>query len=206
MMQHRRISEQEVKLMRARLFFSRDLYLTAISWLILLCAFASPVFAQTSEYTMKAIYLERFSRFIDWPKVADIEDTSRPFILTVIGENPFGESLAAVFKDQKILKKQVIISYVDSVEHIDSCHMLFIASSEKNNIDHIIDRVKDLGVLTVGDTEGFAEKGVLINLYLAEGKVRFEVNEAAVKESEFNISYHLMRMAKIVNSKEEVKK
>lgn len=160
----------------------------------------NPASAQTSEYTMKAVYLERFSRFIDWPESAGIDDTSRPFIVTVIGENPFGESLEAVFENQKILKKRVVVTTVDSVEQVDSCHLLFVAASEEDAIEHIVEEIRGKGILTIGDTEGFAEKGILINLYLADGKVRFEINETAVKESDFTISYHLMRMAKIVHS------
>jgi hypothetical protein len=48
------------------------------------------LFAQTqkySEYEVKAAFLEKFTRFIEWPSEVHIEDVSRPFVIGVIGEN-----------------------------------------------------------------------------------------------------------------------
>ncbi len=156
--------------------------------------------AQTSEYTMKAVYLERFSRFIDWPEETAMDDTTKPFVIALIGDTPLYETLKSVFADQKILKKNVVIRFATDTSEIKTPHVLFISESEKNNVSDIVSTVNKKAVLTIGDTEGFAELGVLINLYLADGKVRFEINEESVKESPLSISYHLMRMAKIIKT------
>jgi len=60
--------------------------------------------------------------------------------------------------------------------------------------------VADKPILTVGDTTGFAEKGVLINLYQEERLMQFEVNLPAVKRSKLTFSSKLLRLARLVGS------
>ena len=59
-------------------------------FVILCVAFFLPVSAsvQQSEYMMKAVFLEHFTRFIEWPETCEVADPSYPFYVAVIGENP----------------------------------------------------------------------------------------------------------------------
>jgi len=53
--------------------------------------------------------------------------------------------------------------------------------------------------LTIGDTKGFAQQGVIINFYIKDEKVRFEINVDAAKRANLKISAKLLRLAKIVH-------
>jgi hypothetical protein len=53
--------------------------------------------------------------------------------------------------------------------------------------------------LTVGETEGFAVQGGIINLTVEEDKVHFEINPVAAERAGLKISSKLLSMAKIVN-------
>jgi hypothetical protein len=162
-------------------------------------------FGQESEYQIKAVFLEHFTRFIEWPESSGIADTSSPFIIAVIGENPFGSILEQTYTKQKIKNKKVKIPYLSTPDEITDCHILFISSSNKNILPEILSRTGDKPILTVGDTESFAEKKVLINFYLSENKIKFEINEKAVHESGLTFSYMLLNLAKIVNPVKEGK-
>jgi hypothetical protein len=162
----------------------------------------SGAFAQAdayTEYTMKAIFLERFTRFVEWPPRAEIDDTSKPFIIAVIGNNPFGPKLDNIYSTQKIRNKKVKIIYASNVDEIAGCHLLFISKSEEKRLDKIISLTRDKPILTVSAAKGFAEKGVLINFYILNGLIRFEINETAVRESGLSTSYLLLKTARIVN-------
>lgn len=159
-----------------------------------------PCFGQEQEYqTLKAVWLERFTRFIEWPDSSDVSDPSAPFIVAVIGENPFGPILGRAYAEQKIKNKKVEILYISTPDEIADCHLLFISSSGKNNLPEILSRTRNKPILTVGDTEGFAQKKVLINFYLSGKKVKFEINEKAVDESGLVMSYMLLGLARIVD-------
>jgi hypothetical protein len=155
--------------------------------------------AQESEYNVKAHILERFTRFIDWPEESAVNDISQPFILGIIGENPFGTILEQIYSQQKIKDKKVEIRYISDKNEIPGCNLLFISKSEKKALSKILSFTRKKPILTVGDTKNFAEQGVLINLYIAENHIRFEINELEARDSGLFISYRLKVKAKIVN-------
>lgn len=154
---------------------------------------------QADEYIMKAIALEQVSRFLEWPKNSIIDDDSLPFVIGVLGINPFGKLLEETYEKHKIKNKDVKIVYYDKIEELNQCHILFISNSKKSDIQKVIDHINEKPILTVGDTKGYAESGVLINFYLADNNIRFEINEKRMSDVGFSVSYMLLKVAKIIN-------
>ena len=54
------------------------------------------------------------------------------------------------------------------------------------------------GVLTIGEAEGFAAQGGIINFKMEEGRVRFEINVEAATRENLRISSKLLTLAEIV--------
>jgi len=155
--------------------------------------------AQTGEYTVKAAFLERITRFVEWPEETAIADTTKSFVLGIIGENPFGPVLGQLYDTQKIKNKVVEIRPVSKKSEIENCHLLFIAHSKEKELADILSETKNKPVLTVGDTGGFAERGVLVNFTVSDNKIKLEINETAVRESGLLINYRLFAVAKIID-------
>jgi hypothetical protein len=61
--------------------------------------------------------------------------------------------------------------------------------------------LKGIDVITVGDTVGYANKGVMINFFLENNKVRFEINIDMFKQKNMQVSSKLLSLAKIVSGK-----
>ena len=167
--------------------------------LILILGLQMPCFGQEKEYRVKAVFLEKFTRLIKWPDTSDVSDTSKPFVIAVIGKNPFGSILETTYVKQKIKGKRVEIQYISKPDEIVGCHLLFISSSNRETLSEIISLTQDKPILTVSDSEGFAEEKVLINFYLSGNKTKFEVNERAVHKSGLVFSYMLLNLARIVD-------
>ena len=157
-------------------------------------------FAQSSEDKVKVVFLEKFTRFVEWPEESAISDTSKAFVLGVVGENPFGSLLEQAYATRKIKNKEVEICYVSNLNEISECHLLFIPKSKEKELSKILPLTKNKPILTIGDTKGFAERGVMINFYLSGNKIRFEINESAVRESGLSMSFLLLKIAKTVNN------
>ncbi|MCP5104453.1 MAG: YfiR family protein [bacterium] len=160
------------------------------------------------EYPTKAVFFEKLAKYITWPDESGILDTSQPFVISVIGENPFvakkgkekpEEWLRGVYEDKKIENKKVEIRYISDIEDIPGTHILFISKSEKKKLKEILAAATQHPVLTIADSDGFAKKGVHINFYLSKGRVNFEINETGIRSSGLKVSYHLLKIAKIVN-------
>jgi hypothetical protein len=75
---------------------------------------------------------------------------------------------------------------------------LFIASSQDRQSRQIIDALRDSSVLTVGESEGFVEKGGIINFVLQDDRVQLQVNHKAATQAGLHISSRLLSVAKRV--------
>lgn len=165
--------------------------------MVLLCP--PSISAQGLEYKIKASYLEKFTRFIDWPSNIIADDTAKPFIISVLGENPFNGTLDRMYSTITIKHRPVQIRYINHIDEIKNSHLLFIAKGNKKPLAEIMSVTKKTPILLVGETTGAAKNGVHINFYKSpERTIRFEINDQAVRESGFEISYLLLRLAKIV--------
>ncbi len=153
------------------------------------------------EYSLKAVFLERFTRFIDWPEEQSPENNITPFVISIIGNPPFAKLLRDIYQTQKIQGRKVIIQEIHSGDKINNPHLLYISHVSNNELADIIEQTRHSPILTISDTDGFAEQGVMINFFMSrKQKIRFEINELAIKESELHISYKLLSVAKIVET------
>jgi len=166
------------------------------------------LYSFTTEYDVKAVFLKTISQYIQWPEIVTIEDKTQPFVIVVIGKNPFGSVLEDIYKNkkQKIKDRSVEIRYVEEIDQIGSCHMLFIAQSEQKYIEKILKSVNDQSVLILADSQGFGERGVHINFYTYQKSIKFELNEYAMVKAGFKVDYRLRNIAKIVGSRKQSKR
>src|SRR4051812_4604637 len=105
----------------------------------LLAGFLTPARAtsQPSEYAIKAEFIERFTRFIDWPESAFL-GRDAPFVLCVIGGNPFGDYLDRLARERKIKDRKVKLLLVGRSSELDPCHLVFVATSESDRAAAIV--------------------------------------------------------------------
>jgi hypothetical protein len=160
--------------------------------------------AEVEEYTLKALFMEATTRFISWPDIPQanlpqFSDTTAPFIIAILGEDTIKTALEKIFKDKKIKGKRVEVRSVTAVSEIPRCHMLFISKTGGKVLPPIVPVTSAWPILTVGDTPGYSEKGVIMNLFLEESRVRFTINDKAAQQCGLKISYLLLKMGKNVS-------
>jgi len=159
--------------------------------------------SDSSEYLIKAGFIYNFAKFVEWPSTAFAEPDS-PIVIGVLGTDPFGDIINHVVEGKKIGARGFVIRrFKWSKELKDSkdfkeCRILFVSSSEKLHFEEIVEAVKGLPILTVGETPGFAERGGMIRLMLEDNRVRFEVNVDAAHDGNLNISSRLLTLARII--------
>jgi hypothetical protein len=115
----------------------------------------------------------------------------------VLGQNPFGEALE-VLRGKQLGRLNWEIVPVGTSTSLKECRVLFISASERSNLDSILSGIANHPVLTIGDSDGYAEQGVMVNFYLEENKVRFEINREAAARARLGISSQLLKLARIV--------
>jgi len=156
--------------------------------------------SDSSEYLIKAGFIYNFAKLVEWPTTAFPQPDS-PFVIGILGNDPFGATLDTIVADKKIDGRGFAVKrlkWSKDSKDLKGCNILFISSSEKEHLDSVVEAMKGLPILTIGDAPGFAKRGGIINFTLEDNKVRFEVNVEAAKHADLTISSRLLTLAKIV--------
>lgn len=152
------------------------------------------------EYTIKAAYLYNFGSYVTWPP-GTFADDNAPFVIGVFGHDPFGTSLDKIAKTRELGGRTIVVRGFRTVEDYTPCQILFVPRSTDAGLRRqLTQRVAGAPVLLVGETPGFAKQGGIINFYIFNNNVRFEINPDVAKERGLKISAKLLRVATIVRS------
>jgi hypothetical protein len=150
------------------------------------------------EYQVKGVLLFHFLQFVTWPAGA-APGTNQPYVIGVLGRDPFGSALDAVVRDERIGQQPIAVARYSSSEEINDCHVLFIDSAASSDWEVIEARLAGRPVLTVADFEGFASRGGMIQFFEnSEHKVRLRVNLNAARRAGLQISARLLRVADVI--------
>jgi hypothetical protein len=156
--------------------------------------------SDSSEYLIKAGFIYNFAKLVEWPTTAFAQPDS-PIIIGILGDDPFGATLDRIVADKKINGRGFVVKrlkWTRELKDLRDCNILFVSSSEREHMDSVVDAVKWLPVLTIGDVPGFARRGGIMNFTLEDNKIRFEVNVEAAKHADLTISSRLLTLARIV--------
>ncbi len=167
------------------------IFLSAVFVLIPVCLYAEETLYE--EYEVKAAFIYNFAKFIEWPEHA-ISSENDSLKLCIIGDNPFGTVFKKI-EGKQVKNKKFIIEHIKSVSSIKECNMLYISKSEGKNLASIINFANNYNVLTISDEAGFEEKGVIINMFISEEMIRFNVNIDAAQKAGLKISAKLLKLA-----------
>lgn len=165
----------------------------------------TPLEAQSSEatdinrsYTVKAAYLLQFGHYVEWPADAFVNGKS-PLVIGILGPYPFGSVFEEVARTKRIEGRPVVIRSFASMADYTPCHILFIvASVAPAEKARAIEKLKGSPVLLVGEEPKFAQEGGIINFFIDESKVRFEINAQAARQDQLKIGSTLLSLAKLV--------
>jgi hypothetical protein len=150
--------------------------------------------SKPGEYEVKAAYLDNFGRFVEWPaKVSPSKD--HPLTVCVFGRDPFGPILDATLAGESVNGSNVVSRRISKIGDAENCHILFISSSEVDQLKEILAALDKVSILTVSEIPRFARHGGMIEFVLDGSKVRFEVNLAVAERAGLSLSSQLLKVA-----------
>jgi hypothetical protein len=163
--------------------------------------FAAQLRAQAfKEYDLKAAFLYHLAEFVEWPPEA-FPAAENPLVIGVLGTDPFGKALDEIVQNEVVKNRKLDVQRYRSMEEVKTCHILFISQSEAGRLDQIFSSLKDRNILTVGDTDGFAQRGGIVRFLTENNKIRLRININAAKAANLTISSKLLRAAEVVGAK-----
>jgi hypothetical protein len=184
--------------MNATLFSWRGLK-NAICALIVLASVA-PLAQAESEYDVKAAFLFKFTKFVEWPGSA-FPSADAPFVIGIVGRDPFAGGLDRILEGQRTGERELQVRYLSAGDSagLRNCQMIFVSTSEERRLPDILSMVQGRPVLVVGESEGFASAGGMLGFALRQSRLGVEVNSGAARQARLKISSQLLNIAKVVN-------
>ena len=153
--------------------------------------------SEVDEYRVKAGFLYHFAQLVDWP-AGPMTDASQPLVLCTIGDDPFDGELDRSLGGRSAGIHTIRVRHLRDVKSLRFCQLLFISKSEDKSIPAIIAELGTAPVLTVGESDDFAQQGGMIRFSIEDSKVRFSINLEFAERAGLKISSKLLLVAKEV--------
>jgi hypothetical protein len=174
--------------------------LVAIAGLLLACGY-TPVAAAAapSEQQVKAVFLFNFSNFIDWPADA-FTAPGQPFTVCLLGGEALASHLDEALRGEAVDGRPMQLRRIGAASEADGCQMLFIDRAHDEGMEGILGVLRRRGLLTVSDLDGAARRGVMIQLFNENNRIRLVINVEEARQAGLVISSNLLRPAQIVRT------
>ena len=154
---------------------------------------------EIDESHVKAAFLYNFAKFVEWPSQT-FKTPGDPILVCVLGRDPFRRALEEVIRGKSIDGRALGFRQVNDAEQANACQILFVSASQDKRYRSLLGNLKPAGILTIGEEQGFAASGGVINFKLDGGHVRFEINVDAAEHARLQISSKLLSLAEIVRT------
>lgn len=144
------------------------------------------------EYEVKGVFLYKFGDYVEWPETA-FEGPGTPFIIGILGEDPFDGSLDQIVQNRTVQGRPIAIKRFSKAEQVRGVQILYLGASESARWQKDLESLKGMSILTVCDRA--APPGAVITFVLQDRKVRFEIDQDAALRAGLKLSSKLLSLA-----------
>lgn len=137
-----------------------------------------------------------FAKFVEWPD--DGASSPGPMVVGVLGDPHLKTTIDKTLASKSVRGREFQVRYFAAPENIILCHILFVASPDKERVQRTLHVALDTPTLTIGDLRGFSDWGGVIELVLEDNQFRFEINAGAARRGGLRVSSRLLRLARSV--------
>ena len=167
----------------------------AVGLAIVTRAAAGEIPGGAAEREVKAAYLLNFARFVEWPDSAFESETS-DIIVGFVGPGEPDRKIELGMEARSIRGRPIRVIWLDGIDAVPSCHIVFVPRTAVHP-EAILAAAAGRPILTVGESDSFAARGGVIQLYLEDQVVRFEINRMAAERNGLKISSRLLSLARL---------
>lgn len=168
---------------------------------LVLLALLAPLAAHAEEASLerqvKAAFLYKFAGYVEWPAAA-FPTSDAPMTIGVYGDEDMARELSALVAGRKSAGRNVVVIRVKSVEPVPDVRVLFVAHDRTEELNAIAEGARGRPILIVAEDELALGNGAMINFVLSGGRVRFDVDLAAVNHGPIALSSRLLAVAQQV--------
>jgi hypothetical protein len=153
---------------------------------------------------LKTVLIGKMAEFVRWPAAAGLDDPDRAFEFAILGSTPLMGGLVGYYSDSsaRIAGHRVYLRRTTDLSDVGKPHLLFVGSDMEDSIPALLSRLGNAPVLTMADTDGFAQRGIALNFYQVDDQVRFEISRRALQRAGLQASYRLLSRATLIDDQQ----
>lgn len=175
-------------------------------WLLLSVAL-SPLagYSQSTslpEAELKALFIQKFPNYIDWPKSA-FENKRAALRIGVLDSKEIYDALTKLVAGKTFDKREIVVVGSKDIESLMDCHVVFIGDTADVELSKCFEEMKKRPILTIGESPDFTRRGGIIRLFNKGNKLGIEINAPAYKTADLKISSKLLGLANVVSPEVE---
>lgn len=174
----------------------------AWKYVVVLFLFTTTIWAQSqSGPILKTAFIYQFTKYIEWPETFSLPEEDRPFfVISVWEDSPLLSELEKLSSEKDIKGKKIKLNVVKGPSEIleKKSHILVYGGGESPDLFKTLEQMKGTGTLLIGHGDGLGKKGMMINFYTDEGRLRFEINRKAIERENLYINSQLLKLSRIV--------
>ena len=146
-----------------------------------------------TESSLKAAFIYSFAKFTEWPQ--DALPSTATFTACVLGDSSISNALERTVKGRLLSGRGISVSQVQLDGKLRSCHLLYVSGITPAQVSVIVAAVKGAPVLTISDVDHFGQQGGIAQMFVENGKMRFDLNLEVAKLSRLQLSSRLIVLA-----------
>lgn len=156
---------------------------------------ATPLHAQPADYQVKAAFLLKFAPFVTWP--AGSAAPGGPVVVCVVGQDPFGATLANLARDGAG-GPGVVTRRLKAIDRRSGCHVAYLAGGGRQTPADGLKELAGAPVLTVTDEAAPGSARGIIHFVVRDRRVRFSIDQGAARRQGLALSSKLLSLAVMV--------
>ncbi|MEO0333357.1 MAG: YfiR family protein [Bacteroidota bacterium] len=159
------------------------------SWVLLVVGvfcFASAN-AQISTRKLEAIYLYNFTKYINF------SEASKGYVIGVLQGKGVANELQSNLKN----KGEITVKAISSSSEAKDCHIIYVPKSASSQLTALVSELDEAGILIVTE-EDLASEGAPVSFVIDGSKLRFKINQLALKKTGLQASSSLLSLAILI--------
>ena len=150
-----------------------------------------------NEYAVKAAFLFHFAQLTNWPS-GTLQHATDVFTFCTKGKDPFNGALETILSGKMVKEHAVRIVHLKQLSGVEDCQVLFIGASESAHLATVFTNLRNLPILTTGETDEFVRVGGMIGFRREQDRLRFDINVPAAEKCNMTFSSELLSLAKTI--------
>jgi hypothetical protein len=150
---------------------------------------------ESREYHLKAAFLRYVAKFVEWPEGAIPESEVN---ICILGQIPSFKGLRSI-NGKVVNDREIKVSKISNYKDAEGqCQLMFVAKTEIEDSQEIIDFYRNKPILTFGDIDDFARKGGGMNFYIMNNRLAIMINPPSMDDAGLKISPRMLRLVTVV--------